>query len=69
MIVSEAARGFGGAMWHALRTGGGMMAPPAQPVTIQMPTGGMNAASAAAMTAIAAQVSTEAAAFIARVTP
>lgn len=66
MIIGEAARGFGGAMWHALRTGGGF-AP--QPVTIQMPTGGMNAASAAAMTAIATQLGSEAAAFIEKVTP
>ena len=66
MIVGQAARGFGGAMWQALKTGAA--AAPA-PVTIQMPTGGMNAASAAAMTAIAAQVSAEAAAFIAKVTP
>jgi len=66
MMVGQAARGFGGAMWHALRAGA--VAAPA-PVTIQMPTGGMNAASAAAMTAIAAQVSTETAAFIQRVAP
>jgi hypothetical protein len=66
IMVGQAARGFGGAMWHALRAGA--VAAPA-PVTIQMPTGGMNAASAAAMTAIAAQVSAEAAAFIQRVTP
>jgi hypothetical protein len=69
LIVGEAARGFGAAAWHALRTGGGMMAPAAQPVTIQMPAGGMNAATAAAMTAIATQLGSEAAAFIARVTP
>ena len=69
LIVGEAARGFGAAAWHALRAGGGVLAPAAQPVTIQMPTGGMNAASAAAMTAIAAQVSAEAAAFIAKVAP
>ncbi len=66
MMVGQAARGFGGAMWHALRAGA--VAAPA-PVTIQMPTGGMNAASAAAMTAIAAQVSAETAAFIQRVSP
>jgi hypothetical protein len=65
-MVGQAARGFGGAMWHALRAGA-VAAP--QPVTIQMPTGGMNAASAAAMTAIAAQVSAETAAFIAKVSP
>ena len=69
LIVGEAARGFGAAAWHALRAGGGVLGPAAQPVTIQMPTGGMNAASAAAMTAIAAQVSAEAAAFIAKVAP
>jgi len=69
MIIGEAARGFGGAMWHALRTGGGLAPPAPQPVTIQLPAGGMNAASAAAMTAIATQLSSEAAAFIARVTP
>jgi hypothetical protein len=66
IMVGQAARGFGGAMWHALRAGA--VAAPA-PVTIQMPTGGMNAASAAAMTAIAAQVSAETAAFIQRVSP
>jgi len=66
IMAGQAARGFGGAMWHALRAG--VVAQP-QPVTIQVPTGGMNAASAAAMTAIAAQVSAEAAAFIQRVTP
>jgi hypothetical protein len=66
IMVGQAARGFGGAMWHALRAGA-VAAP--QPVTIQMPTGGMNAASAAAMTAIAAQVSAETAAFIAKVSP
>jgi hypothetical protein len=65
-MVGQAARGFGGAMWHALRAGA--VAAPA-PVTIQMPAGGVNAASAAAMTAIAAQVSAETAALIARVTP
>jgi hypothetical protein len=69
LIVGEAARGFGAAAWHALRTGGGMMAPAAQPVTIQMPAGGMNAATAAAMTAIATQLGSEAAAFIAKVAP
>ena len=67
IMAGQAARGFGGAMWHALRVG--VVAAPQQPVTIQMPTGGVNAASAAAMTAIAAQVSAEAAAFIQRVTP
>lgn len=67
IIIGETARGFGGAMWHALRTGVGAAPPP--PVTVQIPAGGMNAASAAAMTAIAAQVSKETAAFIARVTP
>jgi len=66
IMVGQAARGFGGAMWHALRAGA--VAAPA-PVTIQMPAGGVNAASAAAMTAIAAQVSAETAALIARVTP
>ena len=69
LIVSETARGFGQAAWHALRAGGGLLGPAPQPVTIQMPTGGMNAASAAAMTAIATQLGSEAAAFIARVTP
>ena len=69
LIAAEAARGFGQAAWHALRTGGGMLGPAQPPVTVQLPTGGMNAASAAAMTAIAAQVSTETAAFIAKVTP
>ena len=66
IIVGQAARGFGGAVFQALR--GGVMAAP-QPVTVQMPAGGMNAASAAAMTAIAAQLGSEATAFIQRVTP
>jgi hypothetical protein len=66
MVLGQAARGFGGAVFQALR--GGVMAAP-QPVTIQMPAGGMNAASAAAMTAIAAQLSAETAAFIAKVAP
>lgn len=66
MITAQAARGFGGAMFQALR--GGVMAAP-QPVTIQMPAGGMNAASAAAMTAIAAQLGSEAKAYIERVAP
>ena len=69
MITAEAIRGFGGAMWHTLRTGGGLLGPATQPVTIQLPAGGMNAASAAAMTAIATQLGSEAAAFIAKVTP
>jgi len=69
MMVGQAARGFGGAMWHALRAGAVMAPQAAAPVTIQMPAGGMNAASAAAMTAIAAQVSAETAAFIQRVSP
>ena len=69
MIIGEAARGFGGAMWHALRMGGGLAPPAPQPVTIQMPAGGMNAASAAAMTAIATQLGSEAAAFIEKVAP
>jgi hypothetical protein len=66
MVLRQTARGFGGAVFQALR--GGVMAAP-QPVTIQMPAGGMNAASAAAMTAIAAQLSAETAAFIAKVAP
>ncbi len=67
MILGQAARGFGGAMFQALRAGGGM-APP-QPVTIQMPSGGANAATAAAMTAIATQLGLEAKMFIDAVTP
>lgn len=65
-IVAQVARGFGGALWTGLRS----VAPAAAPaVTVQMPAGGMNAASAAAMTAIAAQVSADTAALIARITP
>jgi len=66
MILGGVARGFGGALWQGLRSGA---LAPAPPVTVHIPTGGMNAASAAAMTAIAAQVSAETAAFIERVTP
>lgn len=67
MVLGQAARGFGGAMFQAIR--GGAVAAPQQPVTIQMPTGGMNAASAAAMTAIATQLGLETKAYIERVTP
>jgi hypothetical protein len=66
VVLGQAARGFGGAVFQAIR-GGAMAAP--QPVTIQMPTGGMNAASAAAMTAIATQLGMETKAYIERVTP
>lgn len=67
VVLGQAARGFGGAMFQALR--GGVVGAAQQPVTIQMPAGGMNAASAAAMTAIAAQLGSEAKAYIERVTP
>ena len=67
MVLAQTARGFGSAMFQALR--GGAMAAPPQPVVVQMPAGGMNAASAAAITAIAAELGLEAKAFIARVTP
>ena len=66
-IAAQVARGFGGALFTGLRGMAPAAAAPA--VTVQMPAGGMNAASAAAMTAIAAQVSADTAALIARVTP
>lgn len=66
MVLGQAARGFGGAMFQALRGGAGAVP---QPVTIQMPAGGMNAASAAAMTAIATQLGLETKAYITSVTP
>lgn len=69
LIVGEAARGFGQAAWHALRAGGGLLGPAPQPVTIQMPAGGMNAATAAAMTAIATEMGLAAKAYIAKVAP
>jgi hypothetical protein len=65
VILGQAARGFGGALFQGLR-GAAAAAPP---VTIQMPTGGMNAASAAAMTAIAAQLSRNTASLIQQVSP
>lgn len=67
MVLGQVARGVGGAMFQAIR--GGAVAAPQQPVTVQMPAGGMNAASAAAMTAISAQLSKNAGAFVARVAP
>jgi hypothetical protein len=67
MVLGQVARGVGGAMFQAIR--GGVVGAPQQPVTVQIPTGGMNAASAAAMTAIAAQVSKNAGTFVARVAP
>ena len=66
IVLGQAARGFGGAVFSALR--GGAAAIPA-PVTIQMPTGGMNGASAAAMTAIAAQAGIEMKTLMTSVTP
>jgi hypothetical protein len=66
IVLGQAARGFGGAMFQALR--GGVVGPQ-QPIQIQMPTGGMNAASAAAMTAIATQFGLEAKAYIEEIKP
>lgn len=67
LIIGETARGFGQALFGALR--GGIVAGPPQPVTVQLPPGGMNAATAAAMTALATQLGLEVKAFIARVAP
>lgn len=64
MVLGQAARGFGGALFQALRG-----QPQAPPVTIQMPSGGMNVATAAAITSVAAQFSRETAALIQRVAP
>lgn len=67
IILGQAARGFGGAVFQGLRDV--VHGAAAAPVTIQMPAGGMNTASAAAITAIAAQISTELAGFIQQITP
>lgn len=66
MVAVEAARGFGGALFHSLR--GAMTAAP-PPVTVQVPSGALNAASTAAILATAAQLGTETKALITAITP
>lgn len=62
-VIADVARGFGSAMWHGMRGGG------AAPVTVQIPAGALNSGSSAALALIAAQMGSEVAAFVTRITP
>lgn len=67
-IVAHTARGFGGALFQALRHGV-VAAPPPPQVTVQVPSGALNSASTAAILAAATQLGVEAKAFITQIAP
>lgn len=67
IIAGQAARGFGSAMFQALRHG--VMAAPPPQVTVQVPSTALNAASTAAVMAVAAELGAEVKALVQAVAP
>jgi hypothetical protein len=68
-LATVAAFGHGVAQSVMGAARGGMLGQPAPQVTVQVPTAGLNAATGAALVAMAGQMGKEVASFISRVTP